>query len=93
MSNDVYHMWTFAENDGELELPEEELATHVRMVPWHEHSSDVVANGISKASGVRHVLEHEQPKPVNAMMFGDGQTWRFLTMLDLRLPWVMPHQN
>ena len=35
-------MWTFAENDGELELPEE-LATHVRMVPWHEHSSDVVA--------------------------------------------------
>ena len=29
LSNDVYHMWTFAENDGELELPEE-LATHVR---------------------------------------------------------------
>ncbi|MFR2063663.1 MAG: hypothetical protein ACLS36_08820 [Streptococcus sp.] len=23
LSNDVYHMWTFAENDGELELPEE----------------------------------------------------------------------
>lgn len=71
LSNDVYHMWTFAENDGELELPEE-LATHVRMVPWHEHSSDVVANGISKASGVEHVLEHENLKPVNAMMFGDG---------------------
>lgn len=71
LSNDVYHMWTFAENDGELELPEE-LATHVRLVPWHEHSSDVVANGISKASGVEHVLEHEKLKPVNAMMFGDG---------------------
>ena len=71
LSNDVYHMWTFAENDGELELPEE-LATHVRLVPWHEHSSDVVANGISKASGVEHVLEHENLKPVNAMMFGDG---------------------
>ena len=42
------------------------------MVPWHEHSSDVVANGISKASGVEHVLEHENLKPVNAMMFGDG---------------------
>ncbi len=65
LSNDVYHMWTFAENDGELELPEE-LATHVRMVPWHEHSSDVVANNISKASGVEHVLEHENLKPVNA---------------------------
>ncbi|MDU1714831.1 MAG: Cof-type HAD-IIB family hydrolase, partial [Streptococcus vestibularis] len=71
LSNDVYHMWTFAENDAELELPEE-LASHVRMVPWHEHSSDVVANGISKASGVEHVLEHENLKPVNAMMFGDG---------------------
>ena len=71
LSNDVYHMWTFAENDGDLELPEE-LASHVRMVPWHEHSSDVVANGISKASGVEHVLEHENLKPVNAMMFGDG---------------------
>ena len=71
LSNDVYHMWTFAENDGELELPEE-LATHVRLVPWHERSSDVVANGISKASGVEHVLEHENLKPVNAMMFGDG---------------------
>ncbi|MEF2571516.1 MAG: peptidylprolyl isomerase, partial [Streptococcus salivarius] len=34
--------------------------------------SDVVANGISKASGVEHVLEHENLKPVNAMMFGDG---------------------
>ena len=51
---------------------QKELATHVRMVPWHEHSSDVVANGISKASGVEHVLEHENLKPVNAMMFGDG---------------------
>ena len=80
-------------NDGELELPEE-LATHVRMVPWHEHSSDVVANGISKASGVEHVLEHENLKPVNAMMFGDGPNdMEILTMLDLRLPWVMPHQN
>lgn len=71
LSNDVYHMWTFAENDGDLELPEE-LAEHVRLVPWHEHSSDVVANGISKASGVGHVLEHENLKPENAMMFGDG---------------------
>lgn len=71
LTNDVYHMWTFAENDGELELSAE-LAEHVRLVPWHEHSSDVVANGISKASGVGEVLKTEGLKPVNAMMFGDG---------------------
>ena len=71
LTNDVYQMWTFAENNGDLKLPEE-LAAHVRLVPWHEHSSDVVATGISKASGVGHVLEHENLTPVNAMMFGDG---------------------
>ena len=71
LSNDVYQMWTFAENDSDLEFPEE-LADQVHLVPWHEHSSDVVAMGISKASGVGHVLEHENLTPVNAMMFGDG---------------------
>ena len=77
----------FAENDGDLKLPEE-LAAHVRLAPWHEHSSDVVATGISKASGVGHVLEHENLTPVNAMMFGDGQNdMEILTMLVLKLPW------
>ena len=71
LSNDVYHMWTLRESDGELELPEE-LTTHVRLGALARTSSDVVANGISKASGVEHVLEHENHKPVNAMMFGDG---------------------
>ena len=33
LTNDVYQMWTFAENDGDLKLPEE-LAAHVRLVPW-----------------------------------------------------------
>ncbi|MBM7642216.1 Cof-type HAD-IIB family hydrolase [Streptococcus loxodontisalivarius] len=71
LTNDVYHMWTFAENNAELELPKE-LAGHVRLVPWHQHSSDVVKNGISKASGVEEVLKAEKLKAVNAMMFGDG---------------------
>lgn len=83
----------FAENNGDLKLPEE-LAAHVRLVPWHEHSSDVVATGISKASGVGHVLEHENLTPVNAMMFGDGPNdMEILTMLVLKLPWGTPHQN
>ncbi|MFC5631802.1 MULTISPECIES: Cof-type HAD-IIB family hydrolase [Streptococcus] len=71
LENDVYHMWTFAENNAELQLPEK-LANQLRLVPWHVHSSDVVADGISKASGVAHVLEKEGLTPVNAMMFGDG---------------------
>lgn len=71
LTNDVYHMWTFTEENGDLELPQD-LAKKVRLVPWHEHSSDVVANGISKASGVAEVLEKEGLKSVNAMMFGDG---------------------
>ncbi|MGT2829190.1 Cof-type HAD-IIB family hydrolase [Streptococcus hillyeri] len=71
LENDVYHMWTFAENNAELRLPEE-LANQLRLVPWHVHSSDVVADGISKASGVGQVLDKEGLTPANAMMFGDG---------------------
>ncbi len=71
LTNDVYHMWTFTENNAQLQLPDE-LAAEIRLVPWHEHSSDVVKNGISKASGVAHVLESQNWKPINAMMFGDG---------------------
>ncbi len=71
LTNDVYHMWTFTENNAQLQLPDE-LAAEIRVVPWHEHSSDVVKNGISKASGVAHVLESQNWKPINAMMFGDG---------------------
>ena len=71
LNNDVYHMWTFSENNAELSLPLD-LAEQVRLVPWHEHSSDVVKNGISKASGVSHVLEENDWKAVNALMFGDG---------------------
>ena len=71
LTNDVYQMWTFAENNADLQLPED-LADEIRLVPWHEHSSDVVKVGVSKASGVAHVLESQNLKPLNAMMFGDG---------------------
>ncbi len=70
LTNDVYHMWTFSERNDQLQLPEE-LASQIRLVPWHEHSSDVVQKDISKASGVAHVLEKNNWKPLNAMMFGD----------------------
>ena len=71
LANDVYHMWSFAENDAELQLPKD-LAEQVRLVPWHIHSSDVVKNGVSKASGVAHVLDEEGLKPENVLFFGNG---------------------
>lgn len=71
LNNDVYHMWTFAENNSELVLPDE-LAQQVRLVPWHMHSSDTVKLGISKASGLDYVLEKEGLKPENILFFGDG---------------------
>lgn len=71
LNNDVYHMWTFAENNSELVLPDE-LAQQVRLVPWHMHSSDTVKLGISKASGLDYVLEKEGLKPENVLFFGDG---------------------
>ncbi|MEQ9764802.1 Cof-type HAD-IIB family hydrolase [Streptococcus sp. ZJ151] len=71
LANAVYHMWTFAENNSELVLPEH-LAEQVRLVPWHVHSSDTVKLGISKASGLDHVLEKEGLKPENVLFFGDG---------------------
>lgn len=71
LTNDVYHMWTFSEDNDNLALPKE-LAEQVRLVPWHKHSSDVVQLGISKASGVNSVLEKEQLTPANLLVFGDG---------------------
>lgn len=71
LTNDVYHIWTFAENNADLVLPDH-LAEHIRLVPWHKHSSDAVGKDISKASGVGEVLKGEKLTPVNAMTFGDG---------------------
>lgn len=71
LDNDVYHMWTFAENNASLTLPEN-LAKELRLVPWHKQSSDVVGKDISKASGVGEVLKKEGLTQANAMAFGDG---------------------
>lgn len=67
----VYHMWTFEEQGDSLQLSDE-LLKDVRLVRWHANSSDVIKNGISKASGVAHVLEQLNLKPENVLVFGDG---------------------
>ena len=68
---DIYQMWTFEDQGDVLTLPES-LSSTLRMVRWHEHSSDVVALNGSKAAGVAKVVEHLGYKPENVMVFGDG---------------------
>lgn len=68
--HDVYQMWTFEDKGDALQLPED-LAEHLRLVRWHDHSSDVVLKGTSKALGVSKVVEHLGLKPENILVFGD----------------------
>ena len=68
---DIYQMWTFEDQGDDLTLPES-LASTLRMVRWHEHSSDVVSISGSKAAGVAKVVEQLGLKPENVMVFGDG---------------------
>ena len=68
---DIYQMWTFEERGDDLILPDT-LASTLRMVRWHEHSSDVVPISGSKAAGVAKVVDQLGLKPENVMVFGDG---------------------
>ena len=68
---DIYQMWTFEDQGDDLILPDT-LASTLRMVRWHEHSSDVVPISGSKAAGVAKVVEQLGLKPENVMVFGDG---------------------
>ena len=68
---DIYQMWTFEDQGDDLVLPES-LASTLRMVRWHEHSSDVVPISGSKAAGVAKVVNQLGLKPENVMVFGDG---------------------
>ncbi|MBM9832659.1 peptidylprolyl isomerase, partial [Enterococcus faecalis] len=43
----------------------------LRLIRWHPHSSDVVLTDTSKALGVSKVVEREQLKPENILVFGD----------------------
>lgn len=67
----IFQMWTFDEQDSELELPPS-LQENLRLVSWHPHSSDVVRFEASKASGVSHLVNHLGLKPENVLVFGDG---------------------
>lgn len=67
---DIYQMWTFKDQGDDLTLPES-LASTLRLVRWHEHSSDVVPISGSKAAGVAKVVDQLGLKPENVMVFGD----------------------
>ncbi|EGJ28283.1 bifunctional Cof-type HAD-IIB family hydrolase/peptidylprolyl isomerase [Streptococcus porcinus] len=68
--HDVYQMWTFEDQGDALQLPDD-LAEHLRLVRWHDNSSDVVLKGTSKALGVSKVVDHLGLKPENILVFGD----------------------
>ena len=68
---EIYQMWTFEDKGDALRLPKS-LSDKLRMVRWHEHSSDIVPISGSKATGVAKVVEHLGLKPENVMVFGDG---------------------
>ncbi|EPW97166.1 bifunctional Cof-type HAD-IIB family hydrolase/peptidylprolyl isomerase [Streptococcus agalactiae] len=68
--HDIYQMWTFEDKGDSLHLPEP-LDEHLRLIRWHDHSSDVVLKGTSKALGVSKVVEHLGLKPENILVFGD----------------------
>ena len=68
---DIYQMWTFEDQGDDLTLPEN-LSSTLRLVRWHEHSSDVVPISGSKAAGVAKVVDRLGLKPENVMVFGDG---------------------
>ncbi|MGZ7226806.1 HAD-IIB family hydrolase, partial [Streptococcus pyogenes] len=57
---------------GDVLQLSDDLLKDVRLVRWHENSSDVIKNGISKASGLAHVLEKLNLKPENLLVFGDA---------------------
>ena len=67
---DIYQMWSFEDQGDDLTLPEN-LSSTLRLVRWHEHSSDVVPISGSKAAGVAKVVDQLGLKPENVMVFGD----------------------
>lgn len=67
----IYQMWTFETVGDRLALPDD-LTESLRMVRWHEHSSDVFDKDSSKATGVAALVEKLDLQPENILVFGDG---------------------
>ncbi|MDR0199422.1 MAG: Cof-type HAD-IIB family hydrolase [Streptococcaceae bacterium] len=67
----VYQVLSISDHDQALVMPED-LARELRMVRWHEHSSDIVPLKGSKADGAAKILSRLGLTAENAMNFGDG---------------------
>ena len=68
--DDIYQMLTMTKRDVDDTLPEH-LKDKIRLVRWHEYSSDVVLAEGNKAEGVSKVLEKLNLEPSNLLVFGD----------------------
>lgn len=85
--HDVYQMWTFEDQGDDLHLPED-LAKDLRLVRWHDNSSDVVLKNTSKALGVSKIVEHLGLKPENILVLGMNlTTLSYLIMQESVLQW------
>ncbi len=70
LNHDVYQMLSLSDHDDQIELTES-LKQQIRMVRWHEYSSDLVPIHGSKADGCKKILDRLDLKPENMMNFGD----------------------
>ncbi|MQW22257.1 MULTISPECIES: Cof-type HAD-IIB family hydrolase [unclassified Lactococcus] len=70
VNNDVYQMLSISDHDDRLTLTDD-LSEKIRMVRWHENSSDLVPMNGSKAEGCKQVLDLLGLTPENMMNFGD----------------------
>lgn len=70
LSNPVYQLLSISDHDKALQLPSN-LTEKLRMIRWHEHSSDIVPMTGSKADGVSKILEKLNLTAENMMNFGD----------------------
>lgn len=68
--NAVYQMWTIEDKGDSLTLPDH-LSDQLRLVRWHEHSSDVILTATSKALGIQQIAKKLKLKPENILVFGD----------------------
>jgi peptidyl-prolyl cis-trans isomerase B (cyclophilin B) len=72
LTSDVYQMLTFERPGQKVDGTfTESLNSQVRLVRWHERSSDIVKNEGSKALGVSKVLDYLGLTKDNMMNFGD----------------------
>lgn len=77
-SSEVSKMYFFSKDAEKMRLWKKELAELSRKMPFDffsssQNNAEVTAKGISKASGIRILLDHYHLSPKTALAIGDGE--------------------